>query len=166
MEDEFTIKTEPLFEASSTNSNSDVFYTSNRGQYKRGNRGQFRRNQANRGQFRNYLNSRGYFKNNKRNGQTLMPSEVNQNWTHSNEVRLKLRKNPPDASGNTRTCRCLICDSIFPWARDCPHRSETHDDLPKVQLLSEEIHDCYIEQFVGESLISLILDSGCTETVW
>ena len=59
----------------------------------------------------------------------------------------------------------MICDSIFHWARDCLHRSETHDELPKVQLCSEEIHDCYIEQFVEESLNSLILDSGCTKTV-
>ena len=163
VEDEFTMKNELVFEASSTNSNSDVFYTSNCGQYKRGNRGQLRRNQANRGQFRNYQNSRGYFKNNERNGQTLRSLEVNQNCRDSNEVKPKLRKNPPDASGNTS--RCLICDSMFHWARDCPYRSETHDELPKLQLLSEEIHDCYIEQFAGESLNSLILDSGCSKIV-
>ena len=65
-------------------------------------------------------------------------------------------KKIPDVSGNTS--RCLICESIFYWARDCLQRSETDDELPKVQLLSEEIHDCYTEQFVRESLNSFIHD--------
>ena len=78
---------------------------------------------------------------------------------------LQRQRNPPDVNGYTS--RCIICKSIFHWAKDCPDRNkeEVSGDKHKVILFNEEIENCYIETFLGETINKAILDSGCTETV-
>lgn len=79
--------------------------------------------------------------------------------------------NPLDANGNPS--KCSICQSIFHWVRDCKEKVEIRDQPQQqhqpefqVQLLcTKELHKCYIEKFVGETLNSAVLDSGCTKTV-
>ena len=68
------------------------------------------------------------------------------------------KSNPPDRSGNIS--RCVVCDSVMHWVKDCPHKDEVH-----VQLFTKDIKDEYINQFVGETLNAAVLDSGCTRTV-
>ena len=34
------------------------------------------------------------------------------------------KSNPPERSGNIS--RCLVCDSIMHWIKDCPHKDEAH----------------------------------------
>ena len=75
------------------------------------------------------------------------------------------QRNPPDVNGYTS--KCIICKSIFHWAKDCPdkNKEEVSGDKDKVILFSEEIESCYIETFLGETMNKAVLDSGCTETV-
>ena len=69
------------------------------------------------------------------------------------------KKNPVDFSGNPS--KCAVCESVYHWAKDCPDKSRESDSF-EVELFCREIEECYIESFVGESLNSAILDSGCT----
>ena len=69
------------------------------------------------------------------------------------------KSNPPDKSGNIS--RCVVCDSVMHWVKDCPHKDDAH-----VQLFTKDIKDEYINQFVGETLNAAVLDSGCTKTVF
>ena len=84
------------------------------------------------------------------------------NRQHKQSTR---QRNPPDVNGYTS--KCIICKSIFHWAKDCPDRNkeEVPGDKDKVILFNEEIENCYIETFLGETINKAILDSGCTETV-
>ena len=43
--------------------------------------------------------------------------------------------------------RCVVCDSVMHWVKDCPYKDEAH-----VQLFTKDIKDEYINQFVGEKL--------------
>ena len=77
------------------------------------------------------------------------------------------RKNPLDSWGNRS--RCAICESAFHWAKDCPYSLErqtknTAEEFD-VELFANNIHECHIGKFVGETLGCAVLDSGCTKTV-
>ena len=51
------------------------------------------------------------------------------------------------------------------WANDCPDKvQDTWDDV-NITLCSQEMHECYMTKFVGETLNSAVLDSGCTKSV-
>ena len=70
------------------------------------------------------------------------------------------------------TCitKCIICKSIFHWAKDCPDldKAEIPPDNEKtvcVTLFNEEIVQCYIESFLGEMFGGAILDFDCIKTV-
>ena len=84
---------------------------------------------------------------------------------NSSHENLHRRKNPLDSWGNRS--RCAICESIFHWAKDCPHNLErqTNNTAEEfdVELFTNNIHECYIEKFVGEMLGCAVLDSGCTK---
>ena len=69
-----------------------------------------------------------------------------------------MQSNPPDRSGNIS--RCVVCDSVMHWVKDCPHKNEAH-----VQRFTKDIKDEYLNQFVGETLNAAVLDSGRTRTV-
>ena len=74
-------------------------------------------------------------------------------------------QNSVDSFGNP--IRCHGCNSSFHWINECPYNQERRKGSKEVyiQLFAQEIHDCYIEQFVGETLNSAVLDSGCITTV-
>ena len=55
----------------------------------------------------------------------------------------------------------MCCHSVMHWVKDCAHIDEAH-----VQLFTEDIKDEYVNQFVGETLNAVVLDSGCTRTVF
>ena len=64
----------------------------------------------------------------------------------------------------------MICKSIYHWANHCPeHRlpetSSTQNKAENITLFTESVQNCYIENFLGETLSNAILDSGCTQTM-
>ena len=88
-----------------------------------------------------------------------------QSKQHGGSVR---KRNPVDADGYIT--KCVICKSIFQWAKDCPDRdkAEIPPDNEKtvyVTLFNEEIEHCYIGSYLGETFGNAILDSGCIKTV-
>ena len=61
----------------------------------------------------------------------------------------------------------MICQSIYHWARECPEKKDKRDQYEevKITLLTSELHRCYIQEFLGETLNCAVLDSGCSKTV-
>ena len=120
-----------------------VYYEESGRGYHRGNyRGNYR------GRFRGRFNrgrSRGYYRGN--NQQRKVTFE---------DTR---KKNP-------RNTVCVICKSIYHYARDCPDKDKKeagNDD--SMSLFNNDVKDCYLETFLGETLNKAILDSGCINTV-
>ena len=71
--------------------------------------------------------------------------------------------NPVNSSGNIT--KCSICQSIYHWFRDCPYEVDDTSTQVKLSLFTDEVYNCYINKFVGETLNHAVLDSGCTKTV-
>ena len=72
--------------------------------------------------------------------------------------------------------RCLICDSKYHWARQCPHAYENHGKSSKeeetdcVQMAlfigyTGEMDSFKLNSLVNESKVSAVLDTGCSTTV-
>ena len=125
-------------------------------------RGNYRGNYQGRGGYRGRKYSQGNYNVQSSNQVSQNREDVSENRQHKQSTR---QRNPPD--GNGYTSKCIICKSIFHWAKDCPDRNkeEVSGDKDKVILFNEEIENCYIETFLGETINKAILDSGCTETV-
>ena len=74
--------------------------------------------------------------------------------------------NPVDHNGNTS--RCNICESKFHWARNCPDADKNQNSDPEketetLNLFQSPNHNIVeMKVFVGETLSSAVLDSGCT----
>ena len=47
------------------------------------------------------------------------------------------------------TC-CLICKSIYHWANSCPNKVKDSLEDVNITLFTQEMHECYIANFVGE----------------
>ena len=64
--------------------------------------------------------------------------------------------------------QCFGCESILHLIRDFPYNQERkrYSKEVHVQLFAEEIHECHLEQFVGETLNSAVLDSICITSLW
>ena len=71
--------------------------------------------------------------------------------------------NPVNSSGNIT--KCWICQSIYHWFKDCPQEVDNTSTLAKLSLFTDEVCNCYINKFAGETLNHAVLDSGCTKTV-
>ena len=75
------------------------------------------------------------------------------------------RTNALDKSGHT-LCYAIF-QSIYHWDNDCPNKvKEEQLSHVKTTLFTQDIHKCYIEKFVGETLNCAVLDSGCTKNVF
>ena len=78
------------------------------------------------------------------------------------------KTNPVGPDGSTSTCR--ICGSYMHWARNCPHK-EAEDSY------KESTHEAYVvllniedstsgdSSILGQTIGSMILDSGCAKSV-
>ena len=56
-----------------------------------------------------------------------------------------------------------MCQYIYHWANDCPNKvKEDSSNNVKITLFTQDVHSCYIEKFVGETLNCAVLDAGCT----
>ena len=74
------------------------------------------------------------------------------------------KTNPINSNGNTT--KCSICQSIYHWYKECPHKINYADgNQVKLSLFSKEIYNCYINKFVGETFNHAVLDSRCTKTM-
>ena len=85
------------------------------------------------------------------------------NSTSENYDKFGQKTNQLDKSG--RISRCVICKSIYHWANDCPNKVQDTSDDVNITLFSQEMHECYMTKFVGETLNCAVLDSGCTKNV-
>ena len=73
------------------------------------------------------------------------------------------KQNPLDRYGNPS--KCAFCQSIMHWVRDCPYKENKDIAEVKINLFPKDISNVYMNQFVGETLNSAVLDSGCSQTV-
>ena len=72
--------------------------------------------------------------------------------------------NPLGKSGNIS--RCAMCQFIYHWANHCPNKvKEDSSNNVKITLFTQDVHNCYLEKFVGETLNCAVLDTGCTKNV-
>ena len=108
---------------------------------------------------RNFINSRNsrIFSNTRNRNRYAKQS----NSTSENYDKFGQKTNPLDKSG--RISRCVICKSIYHWANDCPNKVQDTSDDVNITLFSQEMHECYMTKFVGETLNCAVLDSGCTK---
>ena len=59
-----------------------------------------------------------------------------------------------------------FCNNISCCANVCPNKEkEEQSSHVKITLFTHDIHKCYIEKFVGETLNYVVLDCGCTKNV-
>ena len=93
-------------------------------------------------------------------------------YTHSSTGR---RQNPLGPDG--KVSRCLVCDSRFHWARDCPDAFENMGSQIKkddVRTNDAEFKTAYLSLYTGEGKLkrlveeaagNAVLDTGCSTTV-
>lgn len=164
------IKAEPVFQSNSME-DEEVYYNSAR-----------RRNRGGGARFGGTNRGRQYYRGNVRSSTEYASQRYNQRDDQQggrserslapNGAARKL--NPPDASG--QPSRCLICDSRYHWARNCPHSYESAFQESEVNEMPETVHLSLLgtdlkqyhknlDMLLGESLGSVVLDSGCSKTV-
>ena len=132
------VKVEPTYEA--------------RG-YNRYGKGGFYNTVQNNSNFNNGGRGRGRFN---RGG-----NQSNMDWRNQHsDVR---KENPVNTYG--KVSRCAVCQSIYHWAKECPHNETNKIHENKVTLFTQEAEKCFIQNFLGETLNLAVLDSGCTKTV-
>ena len=122
-----------------SDNSADVYYSNNRRQG--GNCGRGRMNQRG-----------GYV-----SGGYVSRGRSQQSKQHGGSVR---KRNPVDADG--KITKCIICKSIFHWAKDCPDRdkAEIPPDNEKtmyVTLFNEEIEHCSLNLFLVKLLVMQFL---------
>ena len=108
---------------------------------------------------------RGNCGSNSHNRNSRFPNQFDQQPGSNSENYDKWgqKKTPLDKSGKV-TC-CLIYKSIYYWANSCPNKvKETLEDV-NTTLFTQEIYECYLTKFVGESFNCAMIHSGCTKNV-
>ena len=73
------------------------------------------------------------------------------------------KQNPLNSYGKISTC--AVCQSIYHYARDCPHSDSNKNQENKVTLFTQEAQKCFLQKFLEETLNLGVLDSGCTKTL-
>ena len=82
------------------------------------------------------------------------------------------RQNPRGPDGEVT--RCVICESIYHWARNCPHAYENAErDLPSESVdlnlfmgyTGDKDGHCKLQNLVEEAKGCAVLDSGCSTSV-
>ena len=84
--------------------------------------------------------------------------------TFKGPSRYVRKQNPLDPEG--KPLKCIICESVLHFARDCPHSYENLNKLDSVvqaALFTGQKEELSI--LLSESINSAILDSGCSSTV-
>ena len=109
----------------------------------------------------NSSSNRGRFSSTRRYNNGGKQWRVNNQQKYSNTDKYGRKMNPVNSNGNVK--KCSICQSIYHWFRDCPHKLDDTSTQVKLSLFTDEVYNCYINKFVGETLNHAILDSGCTK---
>ena len=73
------------------------------------------------------------------------------------------RHNRPGPDG--KPTKCLVCESIFHYAKDCPENKKPAFQEHSVQYFTKEIEQCFLKQVVSETLNCALIDTGCSATV-
>ena len=74
------------------------------------------------------------------------------------------KTNPVNRNGNIT--KCPICQSIYYWYKECPHKIDGADgNQVNLSLFSKEVSTCYVNKFVSKTFNHAVLDSGCTKTI-
>ena len=118
----------------------------------------------------------GRFNNNRRGGNNYNSRGSRQGQSYNSNIGLNSsvpvnrdkwgrKTNPLNSSG--KISKCTICQSIYHWFRECPHRvdDDSEEKQIKLTLFNDELYNCYINKFVGETLNHAVLHSRCTKTV-
>ena len=93
--------------------------------------------------------------NKQRHSQSMQQKSVN-----TNKYGCKI--NLMSSSGNIT--KSFICQSIYHWYKECPHRAKVSDkNLVKLSLLSKVVYNCYINKFVTETLNHAVLDKDAAK---
>ena len=79
--------------------------------------------------------------------------------------------NPFDRNG--KRTRCAVCESVFHWAKDCPHKHKKQEEIKMTDAEYEECdltfftkeHKSENEILLTESFGCAIIDTPCTKTV-
>ena len=58
-----------------------------------------------------------------------------------------------------------MCQSIYHYARDCPHSDSNKSQENKITLFTQEAQKCFLQNFLGQTLNLAVLDRGCKKTV-
>ena len=124
----------------------------------------------------NSYRNRGRFNNNRRGGNNYSSRGSRQSQSYNsnngknssvsvNRDKWGRKTNPLNSSG--KISKCTICQSIYHWFRECPHRVDydSEEKQIKLTLFNDELYNCYINKFVGETLNHAVLHSRCTKTV-
>ena len=78
--------------------------------------------------------------------------------------------NPLDRNG--KRTRCAVCESVFHWAKDCPHKNQKQGEI-RMTDAEENEEECHFtkesksqnEILLMESFGCAIIDTACTKTV-
>lgn len=169
------VKSEPVFQIAE-NSEKRIFYgaSAGRARFVGGARGR----QSYRGSMRN---DGGYSEDKYQSGDSRNFNERGSNPTRQTESnvgrsyeRVDQKLNPLNAAG--KVSRCIVCDSRYHWARNCPH---SYNKSQRNSFVAEDTETVHLSLFghggveyskkldtlVGESFGSVVLDSGCATTV-
>lgn len=106
-------------------------------------------------------------------GQSYSRRRPDQGWQGPRRAAGNRRSNPVGRNGRVTTCN--ICGSIRHWARECPESFNSHREGNDNNYQNDEVHITLIatehefhnkmDTLMGESIGSVILDSGCSKTV-
>ena len=72
-------------------------------------------------------------------------------------------QNRPGPDG--RLTKCIVCESIFHHAKDCPDNKKLTFQEHSVQYFTKKIEQCFLRQVVSETLNCALIDTGCSATV-
>lgn len=126
---------------------------------------------------RGYQRGRSRIRGGKRGRQSYRPRENSLTSVVMNQFKRK--QNPLGTDG--QVMRCMICDSRFHWARDCPDAFENRQGVSGARDYKEKTETAYLSLFledtngkdkkiklqrlVEEAVGCTVLDSGCSTTV-
>ena len=68
------------------------------------------------------------------------------------------RKNPKDKSG--RVSKCAVCESVFHWARDCPHKDPNYESRKLQKDETALIGEATSSTHAVESMVTFALATG------
>ena len=150
-ENNFQIKSEPSYSAETKNEHPTLYSNNSYS-----NLGRFNNNRLS----SNNYSSRGF-----RQGQSYNSNNGKNSSMSVNRDKQRQKNNSINSNG--KISKSTICQLIYHWFRECPHRVQDDSEKKQVKLIlfNDELCNSYKNKFVGETLNHAVIDSGCTKTV-